>query len=104
MGIIHKARRKFKATTDIDHQLPVASNLLQQDFSADKPHENGYQTLPTLKYMRFCNALNMALCRRKFLTGLLFILIKAVNIALGNTKICSKAWIGMQDECQRMLL
>jgi putative transposase len=32
MGLIPKARRKFKATTDSDHQLPVAPNLLQQNF------------------------------------------------------------------------
>jgi putative transposase len=32
-----KAVRKFKATTNSNHQLAVAPNLLQQNFSADKP-------------------------------------------------------------------
>jgi putative transposase len=32
-----KAARKYKATTNSKHSLPVAPNLLGQDFSADKP-------------------------------------------------------------------
>jgi putative transposase len=34
-----KAARKFKATTNSNHKLPVAPNLLRQDFSASKPNE-----------------------------------------------------------------
>jgi putative transposase len=34
-----KAAKKFKATTNSNHQLPVAPNLLQQNFSASKPNE-----------------------------------------------------------------
>jgi transposase InsO family protein len=34
-----KAARKFKATTNSNHKLPVAPNLLQQDFSSSKPNE-----------------------------------------------------------------
>jgi putative transposase len=34
-----KAARKFKATTNSNHKLPVAPNLLQQNFSAGKPNE-----------------------------------------------------------------
>jgi len=34
-----KAARKFKATTNSNHRLPVAPNLLQQNFSASKPNE-----------------------------------------------------------------
>lgn len=34
-----KAAKKFKATTNSNHKLPVAPNLLQQDFSASKPDE-----------------------------------------------------------------
>lgn len=34
-----KAARKFKATTNSNHNLPVASNLLQQNFSASHPNE-----------------------------------------------------------------
>jgi transposase InsO family protein len=33
-----KAARKFKATTNSKHDLPVAPNLLQQDFSAPAPN------------------------------------------------------------------
>ncbi|WP_152976321.1 IS3 family transposase [Methyloglobulus morosus] len=34
-----KAARKYKATTHSKHSLPVAPNLLEQDFSADKPDQ-----------------------------------------------------------------
>lgn len=34
-----KAAKKFKATTNSKHKLPVAPNLLQQNFSASKPNE-----------------------------------------------------------------
>ena len=37
-GIAAKTRRKFKVTTLSRHQLPVAPNLLQQSFSADRPN------------------------------------------------------------------
>lgn len=36
-GIRARARRKYKATTDSDHQLPVAQNLLDRDFTAPAP-------------------------------------------------------------------
>src|SRR5438445_8049216 len=34
-----KAAKKFKATTNSNHKLPVAPNLLQQNFAASKPNE-----------------------------------------------------------------
>lgn len=34
-----KAAKKFKATTNSNHKLPVAPNLLQQNFSASQPNE-----------------------------------------------------------------
>lgn len=34
-----KAARKFKATTNSNHQLPVAENLLNQNFQASRPNE-----------------------------------------------------------------
>ena len=34
-----KAARKFKATTNSNHSLPVAPNLLQQNFEASRPNE-----------------------------------------------------------------
>jgi transposase InsO family protein len=38
-GLKAKAARKFKTTTDSNHQLPVAPNLLEQDFSSDAPNQ-----------------------------------------------------------------
>jgi transposase InsO family protein len=38
-GLRAKAARKFKATTNSNHRLPVAENLLQQDFSAARPNQ-----------------------------------------------------------------
>ena len=34
-----KAAKKFKATTMSNHRLPVAKNLLEQDFTATKPNQ-----------------------------------------------------------------
>ena len=34
-----KAARKFKATTNSDHRLPVAPNLLAQNFDAERPDQ-----------------------------------------------------------------
>ncbi len=37
-GLRSKARRKFKATTDWNHKLPIAPNLLEQKFLVEKPN------------------------------------------------------------------
>ena len=37
-GIAGKAKKKFKATTNSNHTLPVAENLLNQNFEAEKPN------------------------------------------------------------------
>src|SRR3990172_1687250 len=37
-GIPGKAKKKFKATTNSKHNLPVAENLLKQNFAAEKPN------------------------------------------------------------------
>jgi putative transposase len=39
MGLRAKAARKYKATTNSNHALPVAPNLLLQDFSATAPNQ-----------------------------------------------------------------
>jgi len=39
LGIRCKQKRKFKATTDSKHTLPVAENLLNQQFDATRPNE-----------------------------------------------------------------
>ena len=38
-GLRAKGVKKFKATTNSHHNLPVAPNLLQQDFEAARPNE-----------------------------------------------------------------
>lgn len=94
-GLVAKAARKFKATTNSDHNLPVAPNLLNQNFTASRPNEKwcgditylgtgeGWLYLATVidLYSRrvigwsmsermtadlVCNALKMALAQRKF--------------------------------------
>ena len=40
MGLVAKAGRKFKLTTDSDHKLPIAPNLLEQNFSCDPSAES----------------------------------------------------------------
>src|SRR4030042_1088736 len=39
LGLRCKQKRKFKATTDSKHTLPVAENLLHQQFEATEPNE-----------------------------------------------------------------
>ena len=38
-GLRARGARKYKATTNSKHSLPVAPNLLEQDFSADRPNQ-----------------------------------------------------------------
>lgn len=39
LGIQAKGKRKYKATTQSNHTLPVAPNLLEQNFHADAPNQ-----------------------------------------------------------------
>ncbi len=95
-----KAAKKFKATTNSKHSLPVAANLLQQDFTATAPNQKyvsditylwtdeGWLYLATVidLYSRLvvgwamsermtahlvCDALQMALWRRGMPTGVI---------------------------------
>lgn len=95
LGLHAKARRKFKVTTDSNHTLPIAENLLQQNFTAKQPNEKWVTDITYIRtqegwlylcvfidlYSRavigwamdkkinkqlVCNALNMALWRRGF--------------------------------------
>ena len=36
-GIQSKSHKKYKATTNEKHDLPVAENILDRDFAADRP-------------------------------------------------------------------
>src|SRR5262249_5973548 len=38
-GLVAKTARKFRCTTDSDHDLPVAENLLDRQFDPDAPNE-----------------------------------------------------------------
>jgi transposase InsO family protein len=38
-GLKARVRKRDKSTTDSDHQQPIAANLLQQDFTADRPNQ-----------------------------------------------------------------
>lgn len=91
--LVPKAARKFKVTTDSDHQLPVAPNLLERDFSATAPNQKwvgditylltsegwlylavvidlysravvGWSMSKRMKSSLVCDALTMALFRR----------------------------------------
>lgn len=99
-GLRAKGAKKFKATTNSRHNLPVAPNLLQQDFEAARPNEKyvtdityiwtneGWLYLAVVLdlYSRYvvgwamsermtatlvCDALKMALWRRKRPTGVI---------------------------------
>lgn len=99
-GLKAKAAKKFKATTNSFHDLPVADNLLNQDFEADKPNDKWCQDITYLwthqgwlylavvvdlfsrqvvgwsmsKRMTadlVCDALKMALFRRNFPCGVI---------------------------------
>jgi putative transposase len=34
-----RVRKRYKVTTDSDHDQPIAANLLQQDFTAERPNQ-----------------------------------------------------------------
>ena len=99
-GLRAKGARKFKATTNSKHSLPVAPNLLQQDFSADAPNQKwvgditylwtdegwlylavmldlysrkvvGWAMSERMTATLVCDALRMALWRRKMPTGVI---------------------------------
>jgi transposase InsO family protein len=38
-GLKARVRKRYKGTTDSDHDQPIAANLLQQDFTADRPNQ-----------------------------------------------------------------
>ena len=92
-GLAAKAARKFKVTTDSNHQLPIAPNLLERDFTATAPNQKwvtditylwtsegwiylaviidlfsraviGWSMSPNMKADLVCDALKMAIFRR----------------------------------------
>ena len=100
LGLVAKARRKFKVTTASNHALPVAPNLLNRDFTAQAPNQKwvsdisyiwtqegwlylavvidlysrcvvGWSIQSTMTSQLVCDALMMALWRRGFPKGVL---------------------------------
>jgi transposase InsO family protein len=92
--------RKFKVTTDSEHDKPVAANLLQQDFTAEQPNQKwvtdityiwtregwlylavvmdlysraiiGWSMSRRMTQQLVCDALTMALFRRGFPKGVI---------------------------------
>lgn len=99
-GLVAKAARKFKATTNSKHNLPVFDNLLQQDFSSTVPNQKwagditylwtdegwlylaviidlfsrqvvGWSMAERMTADLVCDALNMAIFRRKRPKGII---------------------------------
>jgi putative transposase len=95
LGLRAKAKKKFKMTTDSNHHLPVAPNLLNRDFNATAPNQKwvgdisyiwtdegwlylaviidlysraiiGWSIQSTMSRQLVCDALTMALSRRGF--------------------------------------
>lgn len=99
-GLRAKGKRKFKATTNSRHNLPVAPNLLEQNFEANKPNQKwvsdityiattegwlylavvldlysrmvvGWAISERMTATLVCDALEMAVWRRKRPTGVI---------------------------------
>ena len=118
-GLRAKAAKRFKATTDSNHTRPVAENVLEQDFTAERANEKwvgditylwtdegwvylavildlysrqviGWSMDKTMTAKLVCDALQMALWRRKMPQGVI------VHTDRGS-QYCSKSY-------QRMLV
>lgn len=89
-----KAARKYKATTNSNHSLPVAPNLLQQDFSAQQlnekwvsdityiPTEEGWVYLATV--MDLCSRMIVGWSMSERMTASL--VVDALQMAIGRRK------------------
>ena len=76
LGIRCKQRRKFKATTNSNHRLPVAENLLGQNFAVSRPNavwvadisyvptDEGWLYLAAIKDLYTCEIVGRALSER----------------------------------------
>lgn len=100
LNLVAKAKRKFKITTDSEHKLPIANNILEQDFKACRPNEKwvtdityiptkegwlylcvyidlysraviGWSMSDNMKTELIMNALRMALSKRGFPAGII---------------------------------
>jgi putative transposase len=83
-----KARRKFKATTYSDHDLPVNENLLDRDFTADPPGKkmvSDITYIPTDEGWLYLSGV-MDLCGRKM-----------VGVAMGSRMTKQLVMDALQD-------
>jgi len=100
LGLCAKGKKRFKATTDSNHKLPVAENILNRDFIATRPNQKwvgdisyiwtdegymylaviidlysrtiiGWSMAPNMSRQLVCSALIMALWRRGFPCGVI---------------------------------
>ncbi|PLW82084.1 hypothetical protein CWI75_09805 [Kineobactrum sediminis] len=114
-GLRAKAAKRFKATTNSSHNLPVAPNLLKQDFTATAPNQKyvgditylwtdegwlylatiidlyshmvvGWAISERMTAQLVCDALKMALWRRGMPTGMI------VHSDRGSRQYCSAAY------------
>ena len=112
--LVAKAGKKYKSTTDSEHDLPVAPNRLEQDFAAEAPNQKwvcditylwtgegwlylavvldlfsrmvvGWAMDKRMKAKLVCDALQMALWRRRMPKGVV------VHSDRGS-QYCSKAY------------
>lgn len=91
MGIRCRQKRKFKATTNSNHCLPVAPNLLNQTFAAERPNEiwvtdityiptgEGWLYLAGIKDLFTCEIVGYALADRMTQELVAQALIRAVQ-------------------------
>ncbi len=91
-GLVGRARRRFRCTTDSNHNLPVATNLLGREFTAEAPNQrwvgdttellipNGRLFLAVIidLYSRFVVGWALSAVNDRHLT------LKALDMALGR--------------------
>ena len=51
-GLQASQKRRFVVTTDSDHTMPVAENLLNRDFQPDRPNQKWVAASPASRTMR----------------------------------------------------
>ena len=86
-GVAAKQRKRFKATTDSNHQLPVAPNPLNRRFSVTTPNCILYNCISRYLVM---DALIMSIWRRKPSRSLIFDSGRGSQIAVMISRNCLK--------------
>lgn len=121
LGLVAKAARKFKATTNSKHKLPVFDNLLEQDFSASAPNQKWAGDITYLRtnegwlYLAViidlfsrqvvgrsmsermtadlvCDALCLAIFRRKRPKNVMIVAVNIVHMFIGKCYNSTTCW------------